>query len=176
MNGQHRFSSTSVLLLAVVALVAGCEEEKPKRKVQSRETIGKWTQEVRDLKTEVAKGGQTTDGKIHAADYITLQADAYRTSVANLAKMKVKMEMDQYEALNGTKVKSYQEFMDVIIRKGKPDGIQLPMLPFYQEYGFDSNSGELVVIEYPAKKQEFDEQWDKELGRDPKPKAKAKAK
>ena len=43
---------------------------------------------------ELEKGGQTTDGKIHATDYITIQADAYRTSVANIAKMKVKMDMD----------------------------------------------------------------------------------
>ena len=40
--------------------------------------------------------------------------------------------------------------MDVIIKKGKPDGIQLPMLPYYQEYGYDADAKELVVIEYPA--------------------------
>ena len=65
-----------------------------------------------------------TDGKIHATDYITIQADAYRTEVAKIAKMKVKMDMDMYEALNGSKPKTYEEFMDVIIKKGKPDGIQ----------------------------------------------------
>ncbi|MDX2038248.1 MAG: hypothetical protein SFX72_16485 [Isosphaeraceae bacterium] len=159
--------STMLLVLAAIVppLIVGCEEEKPKRKVQSRETIGKKTQEVRDLEAELAKGGQTTDGKIHATDYITLQADAYRTSVANIAKMAVKMRMDQHEALNGEKIASYQEFMDLIIGKGKPDGLMLPMLPFYQEYGYDNKTKELVVIEYPAKKKEFDEQWDKELGR-----------
>ncbi len=151
--------------LPLLALTAGCEEPKPKRKVQSRETIGKTTQEVRNLKPELAQGGQVTDGKIHATDYITIQADAYRTSVANIAKMKVKMDMDQYEALNGKKPETYEEFMDVIIKKGKPDGIQLPMLPFYQEYGYNPDTKELVVIEYPAKKKEFDEQWDKEVGR-----------
>lgn len=152
--------------LALLALAAGCEEEtKPRSKVQSRETIGKTTQEVRNLKPELAQGGQVTDGKIHATDYITIQADAYRTSVANIAKMKVQMDMDQYEALNGEKPKTYEEFMDVIIKKGKPDGIMLPMLPFYQEYGYDPDKKELVVIEYPAKKKEFDEQWDKDLGR-----------
>jgi hypothetical protein len=154
--------ATPLLVLAV-----GCEEPKPKpkRKVESRETVGKYTQEVRNLKPELAQGGQVTDGKIHAKDYITLQADAYRTSVANIAKMKVKMDMDQYEALNGKKPETYEEFMDVIIKKGKPDGIMLPMLPFYQEYGYDPETKELVVIEYPAKKKEFDEQWDKEVGR-----------
>jgi hypothetical protein len=150
---------TLSLLLAV-----GCGEE-PKAKLKSRETIGKTTQEVRNLKLELTQGGQATDGKIHATDYITIQADAYRTSVANIAKMKVKMDMDQYEALNGEKPKTYEEFMDVIIKKGKPDGIMLPMLPYYQEYGYDADKKELVVIEYPEKKKALEEQSDKELGR-----------
>ena len=165
MTPRHRLPLALAFALPVVALIVGCEAEKPKRKVQSRETIGKTTQDVRDLKAELAKGGQTTDGKIHATDYITLQADAYRTSVANIAKMKVKMDMDLYEAANDAKIKTYDEFMEHIIKKGKPDGIQLPMLPFYQEYGYDADKGELVVIENPAKKKEFDEQRDKEVGR-----------
>jgi hypothetical protein len=152
--------------LSLLALAVGCEaERKPKGKLQSRETVGKTTQEVRNLKPELAQGGQVTDGKIHSTDYITVQADAYRTSVANIAKMKVKMDMDQYEALNGEKPKTYEEFMDVIIKKGKADGIQLPMLPYYQEYGYDPDAKELVVIEYPEKKKAFEEQQDRELGR-----------
>ncbi len=151
------------LALPLFALLVGCEE--PKRKVQIRETVGKTTQEVRNLKPELEKGGEVTDGKIHATNYIEVNADAYRTSVANIAKMKVKMDMDQYEALNGTKPKTYEEFMELIIRKGKPDGIQLPMLPYYQEYGYDPDKQELVVIEYPEKKKQFQDEQDKILGR-----------
>ncbi|HEX8202015.1 MAG TPA: hypothetical protein VF590_16185 [Isosphaeraceae bacterium] len=153
------------LALACALLVAdGCGQE-PKPKLKSRETVGKTTQEVRNLKPELAQGGQVTDGKVHATDYITLNADVYRTSVANIAKMKVQMDMDQYEALNGEKPKTYEEFMEVIIKKGQPDGIQLPMLPYYQEYGYDPDAKALVVIEYPEKKKAFEEQRDRELGR-----------
>ncbi|MEJ7816983.1 MAG: hypothetical protein WKF53_17570 [Rubrobacter sp.] len=154
-----------VFSVPLLALTSGCEVDKTKRKVHARDTIRKYTQDVRNLKPELEKGGQTTDGKIHATDYITLQADAYRTTVANLAKMKVKMDMDQYEALNGEKPKTYEEFMEHIIKKDKPDGIQLPMLPYYQEYGYDPETKELVVIEYPEKKKAMEEQSDKELGR-----------
>ena len=155
-----------MLALPLFAIVVGCDEEKPKPKLKTRETIGKTTQEVRNLKPELAKGGKQTDGKIHATDYITVQADAYRTTVANLAKMKVKMEMDTYAALNDDKrPATYEEFMDLIIKKGKPDGINLPMLPYYQEYGYDPDTKELVVIEYPAKKKAMEDQSDKELGR-----------
>jgi len=159
------------LLVAAFALLLltfapGCEpERKSAGKLKTRETIGKTTQEVRNLAPELAQGGQVTDGKIHSTDYITINADAYRTSVANIAKMKVKMDMDQYEAINGEKPKTYEEFMDLIIKKGKADGIQLPMLPYYQEYGYNPETKELVVIEYPEKKKAYQDQQDKELGR-----------
>src|SRR3954453_10189397 len=166
MMARHLPLLAPAISLPLLALTVGCDTgPKPKRKLQTRETIGKTTQEVRNLKPELAQGGQVTDGKIHSTDYITINADAYRTSVANIAKMKVQMDMDQYEALNGEKPKTYEEFMDVIIKKGKPDGIQLPMLPYYQEYGYDPDKKELVVIEYPEKKKAFEEQQDRELGR-----------
>ncbi|MEA2567004.1 MAG: hypothetical protein QOD49_2181 [Actinomycetota bacterium] len=166
MMARHLPLLALAISLPLLALTVGCDAgPKPKRKLQSRETVGKTTQEVRNLKPELDQGGQVTDGKVHSTDYITLQADVYRTSVANIAKMKVKMDMDQYEALNGEKPKTYEEFMDVIIKKGKRDGIQLPMLPYYQEYGYDPDTKELVVIEYPEKKKAFEEQQDKELGR-----------
>ena len=66
--------------------------------------------------------------------------------------------MDIYEAINGEKPKTYEEFMDLIIKKGKPDGIKLPMLPYYQEYGYDPEKKELVVIEYPAKRRRWKKQ------------------
>jgi len=152
--------------VAMLTLAAGCgDDTPPKPKLQARDTLGKWTQEVRNLKPELAQGGQVTDGKIHATDYITLQADAYRTSVGNIAKMNVKHAIDLYEASNGEKPKTYEEFMDLIIKKGKPDGIQLPMLPYYQEYGYDPDAKELVVIEYAAKKKAMEDQTDREHGR-----------
>ena len=106
-----------------------------------------------------------TNTEIQVADPLTQSADAYRTSVAKIAKMRVEMDMKQYEALNGEKPKTYAEFMELIIKKGKADGIQLPMLPYYQEYAYDSDKKELVVVEYPAKKKAMQEQSDRELGR-----------
>jgi hypothetical protein len=39
------------------------------------------------------------------------------------------------------------------------------MLPYYQEYGYDPDKQELVVIEYPEKKKSVEAQYDKEMGR-----------
>jgi hypothetical protein len=157
---------TLVSAMALLVLAVGCEDEKPaKPKVQARDTLGKTTQEVRNLKPELASGGKVTDGKTHATEYLALQADVYRTTVSNIAKMRVQHDMDIYEAINGEKPKTYEEFMEQIIKKGKADGIQLPMLPYYQEYGYDPDKKELVVIEYPEKKKAMDEQTARDHGK-----------
>ena len=162
----RRHTLALAFALPLLALSPGCgDEPSTKPKVQARETLHKTTQDVRELKTELANGGVLADTEIQVADPLTQAADAYRTSVAKIAKMKVAMDMNTYEAINGEKPKTYQEFMDLIIKKGKPDGIQLPMLPYYQEYAYDSDKKELVVVEYPAKKKAMQEQSDRELGR-----------
>jgi hypothetical protein len=152
--------------LVLLSIVVGCAEDKPtKPKVQARDTIGKTTQDVRELKAELAKGGVLTDGKTHATEALDLYADVYRTKVAEIGKMRVKHDIDIYEALNGDKPKTYEEFMEVIIKKGKADGIQLAVLPYYQEYAYDADNKELVVVEYPAKKKAMQDQTDREMHR-----------
>jgi hypothetical protein len=44
--------------------------------------------------------------------------------------------------------------MEQIIGKGRPDGLQLPMLPYYQEYAYDPARKAVVVVEFPAKKEQ----------------------
>jgi hypothetical protein len=152
----------------VLALVAGCGDDsaaKTKPKIEARDTLNKTTQNVLELKTELANGAILAPTEIEVSDPLTQAASAYRTQVAKAGKMRVTMDMNMYEATNGEKPKTYQEFMDVIIKKGKADGIQLPMLPYYQEYAYDSDKKELVVVEYPAKKKAMQEQSDRELGR-----------
>jgi hypothetical protein len=156
-----------LLALPLLAMALGCEAETKAKKaaVQPRETLNKTTQMVLDLKPELEKGGVVSDGKIHSNDYLGVNAEAYRTSVAKIGGFAVEQKMAMYEIEHNEKPKTYQEFMDNIIQPGKPDGIQLPMLPYYQEYGYDSDAKKLVVIEYPARKKEVEEQQDRELGR-----------
>ena len=48
-----------------MAAVLGCDSPKPTaKKIESRETIGKYTQEVRDLKPELGLGGQVTTANV----------------------------------------------------------------------------------------------------------------
>ena len=134
--------------------------------VQTRETLNKTTQEVFELKTELAKGAVLAVDRDPACRPAYSGADRLpHNGIAKLGKMRSRWTWRSYEATNGEKPKTYEEFMEVIIKKGKPDGIQLPMLPYYQEYAYDSDKKELVVIEYPAKKKALQDQSDRELGR-----------
>ena len=55
--------------------------------------------------------------------------------------------------------------MAEIIKAGNAEGIQLPMLPYYQEYAWDEDHQKLVVVEFPKKKEDYKKQQDEKYGR-----------
>jgi hypothetical protein len=150
-------------MLGVIGLIglsgAGCETSAPAPKaggaapIQTRETIRKTTQNVLPLEQALAEGGVPADMSIQGQG-LEVAADAYRTSVGKLSVMAVDHKMKLFEAENNRKPKDHAEFMERIIEKGKPDGIALPMLPYYQEYAYDPDAKALVVIEFPKKKEQ----------------------
>jgi hypothetical protein len=147
--------------IGVIGLAgAGCETSAPApapkpaaAPIQTRETIRKTTQNVLPLEQALAEGGVRADMSIQGQG-LEVAADAYRTSVGKLSVMAVDHKMKLFEAENNRKPKDHAEFMERIIEKGKPDGIALPMLPYYQEYAYDPEAKALVVIEFPAKKEQ----------------------
>jgi hypothetical protein len=121
--------------------------------VQTRQTLKKTTQNVLELSEALKQGGVRADLSIKSQG-LEVAADAYRTSVGKLSIIAVEQKMNFFQAENDRKPKDYKEFMDRIIEPGKPDGIMLPMLPYYQEYAYEPDAKELVVIEFPAKKEQ----------------------
>lgn len=141
-------------LTVVCGLVAGClagETPAPDPKPKPRKTIGKTTQNVLELSAAEAAGGIPASLEITGSG-LEVSADAYRTSVGKIAMMAVDQRMRLYQAEHGSLPEGYEAFMEQIIGKGRPDGLQLPMLPYYQEYAYDSEAQKLVVMEFPAKK------------------------
>lgn len=139
-----------------LSIVSGCatKEEPPKKPpIQTRETLRKTTQNVLELEKALADGGVPASMEI-TGEGLEVYSDAYRTSVGRMGIMAIDQKMQLYEAEFGKKPKDYAEFMSVIIGKDKPDGIQLPMLPYYQEWAYDPEKNSLVVIEFPAKKEQ----------------------
>jgi hypothetical protein len=148
------------LSLAICALAAGCEEEprhvdsKPnvqaKTKVEPQSIINRRTQEVRNAATELEKGGaKVATTKITAKDYITLQGNAYVTIIGRQSQLKIQQALDLYHAANDRYPKDYDEFKAEIITA---NNIALPKLPHYQEYGYDEKEHKLIILEYPARK------------------------
>jgi hypothetical protein len=151
----------SLVSAAVLALlVTGCEpavEAPVASKVEIRKTIGKTTQNVLDLSRAIADGGVPAEMSIEGGG-LDVVADAYRTSVGKLAVVAVEQKMKLHEAEHGSTPKSYDEFMREIIQPGSSSGLQLPMLPYYQEYAYDVARMALVVVEFPEKKAEREKQ------------------
>ena len=119
--------------------------------VQTRKTIGKTTQNVLELEAARQAGGVPASMAITNSG-IGVSADAYRTSVGTMAVLAVEQKMQMHRAQFGKLPENYERFMDDIIGPGKPDGLHLPMLPYYQEYAYNPTSHKLVVIEFPNKK------------------------
>lgn len=155
---QNRIWAKPIWLVTGLAVVVtmGCaaKEEPPKKPpIQTRETLRKTTQNVLELDKALADGGVPASMEI-TGEGLEVYSDAYRTSVGRVGVMAVDQKMQLFEAEFGKKPKDYAEFMARIIGKDQPDGIQLPMLPYYQEWAYDPDKKTLVVIEFPAKKEQ----------------------
>ncbi len=160
------------LWLVALMLAAGCGKQprntanRPKvEPIVPRETVGKTTTDIKAMPAELEKGGQAAETKITAKDPLTISGNAYVVAVGQIAANNVKHAIDLYQAEHGEYPKTHQEFMDVIIKPDKPDGIRLPTLPYYQEYSYDEKQHKLVVLEYPGRKEQFKAQQDARFGR-----------
>lgn len=168
----RRLAVAAATCLCCLSLAVGCDEprdtgkstaKKGKEPIKTREVLGKRTQDIRDASVETKKAGaEIKQPKIIAKDPITLQGNAYVSIIGQTSILNIKHAIDLYQAEHGEYPKTYQEFMDNII---KANNIALPTLPFYQEYGYDAPNHKLVILEYPERKEQFQDQQDKMLGR-----------
>ncbi len=156
-----------IALGLALILLSGCDAPKktggaPEQK--SREIIGKKTQNVLKLDEALKDGGKLAATNITATDYLGALSGAYKSVVFQAADSTIKTMMVAYDPL-GDKTLTYDEFMTNIIKKGQPDGVELPLLPYYLEYAYDEAGKKLVVVEFPEKKAQFQKQQDEKLGR-----------
>lgn len=152
----------AVLPLVLVAI--GCEEPRhpgKKREEASappeapapykpRDVIGKTTQDIRAAEPEIKEeGAKVASPKIVAKDPILLTGNAYVTMIGKASILQIEHAMKLYQAANNRYPKDLQEFTDEIV---KANGIRLPVLPYYQEYGYNEEEHKLVILEYPDRK------------------------
>ena len=165
------------LLAFLLASVASCSRPIPAEKAEAktaksstpgvtaeeatpRETLNKTTQHVLNLKQALTEGGVLASTKIESSNPLMQSADAYRTSVAKIAAIAVEqaIQLRNAQSISDPKPLAYAEFVREIIKPGQPDGINLPMLPYYQEYAWDEQAQKLVAVDFPARQAEHEKQ------------------
>jgi len=141
--------------------LAGCSEPEAtppaKPPVETRKTVGKTTDKVLDLATALADGGVVIDpgAERFGLDAVT---GAHRYAAAALSSASVEQTLKLYEAEHESRPATHAEFMAKIMKPGGPDGLHLAMLPYYQEYAFDPRKGGIVVVEFPALKEQYEKE------------------
>ena len=121
--------------------------------VKLRKVIGETTTDIHDYQSEMQGGEARVAGSKIATDQpIAVAGNAYVSIVGQASQMQIQHTLDIYHATNDRYPETLDEFMDEIIR---PNGIALPQLPAYQEYAYDSENHRLVVLEYPARKEQL---------------------
>jgi hypothetical protein len=140
----------------LAAILVGCTEPPApaaRPPIETRKTIGKTTQTVLELSRALADGGVLAEPGVMSGglDAIT---DAVRTSSGTIGVLAVEQKLKLYEAENGRKPMRYEEFMSRIIAPGTPDSVSLPMLPYYQEWAYDPAAKKVMVVEFPARKEQ----------------------
>jgi len=137
--------------------VLGCADGKPgasgSAPIETRQTVGKTTQNVLELQQALAAGGVLADVS-ESGTGLTVASDTYRISMGRMAVLSVEQKLTLYQAEHDSVPETHADFMEKIIEPGKPTGLSLPTLPYYQEYAYDPDKKSLVVIEFPAKKQQ----------------------
>ena len=154
------FGSVTLLGCGVYTTVDKTNSESSTPTVTSdeatpRKTIGKTTQNVLELNDALDKGGVLASKKVDTTNPLLASAAAYRSSVATIGAMAVDkaIQIRNAQSIQDPKPLSYKVFMEEIIKKGGPDGIRLAMLPYYQEYAWDEVNQQLVVVDFPARKE-----------------------
>jgi hypothetical protein len=143
-----------VALVAMVGCADGAKEPVAKKPpIETRRTVGETTQNVLEWSAAMAAGGVPAE-MAATGPGLEAYADAYRATAGSVGMLAVEQKMKLHEAEHGSTPDTYEAFMERIIGQGRADGIRLPMLPYYQEYAFDPKRKTVVVVEFPAKKEQ----------------------
>ncbi|WP_339908842.1 hypothetical protein [Symmachiella dynata] len=129
-------------LLACLSLLVclGCENsKKPKRE----SNLKKMTQEVFDAQVELQnKDIVEVENKLRGNDPISQSMTAYTAITSQFSTMQAQQRVAMYEVENN-RYPTYEEFMKLV----KGEGMKFVMLPPYQKYGYDAETGRVMVLE-----------------------------
>jgi hypothetical protein len=108
--------------------------------------IGQRTTDIKDAAQELGSGrAQVASTKIVKKDPISIHGNAYVSIIGRTSILKIQQAVNLYHAANDRYPKDLTEFLTEIINA---NNIALPVLPPYQEYGYDEKDHALIILEY----------------------------
>lgn len=131
----------SVLFVAI-SLLSGCSpQEKESAKKDPSGIFGKKTDEIGEFDPAANRDVKVEDGT--DVNIVTGAVGAYGGAVRTIAKLKIQDALNKFYAFEGRYPKDHDEFMSKVIKANK---IQLPVPPTTQEYQYDVENHELIVV------------------------------
>lgn len=107
--------------------------------------IGRKTREVLNVKEELKKPNvRVIHPDVHGNDPLTQYRTAYLKAASFVGSLPLKQWIRQQKVLND-RYPSYDELQEFM---KKYPALQLPVLTGGRKYGYDEDSGEVVVLEY----------------------------
>lgn len=161
-NKPVRPSRYSLGWIVVVGfLLGGCTPPPPQDNApqtsqssdeqQRKSLMQRVTRDVKDASKETSTAGaREAKPRLPETNVIRYPFDAALDVRGRVAKHQITAAVNSFYAFNGRYPKDYEEFKREIIDANP--SLQLPALPYYQEYGYDAEKHELIILEYPDRK------------------------
>jgi hypothetical protein len=136
------FSGSLVSLGVVACLTLGCADPNAAEKDQKQSIIGRKTQEIGEFDAD--GDAEIADQQVEVSANPLAAAGAYGYAVGTISKQAVQRALQLFNAEHERYPKDHEEFMERII---KANNLQLPVLPGGDQYQYDVENHELVIIE-----------------------------
>lgn len=119
------------------------DPEPPKTSI-----IGKTTAKVVDKKKAMAENPNlvVVENKLSGSDPVSIAGSAYISMSSRISVLNFQNNLKTWKALNDNRNPSYEEFTQM------SKDLTYAMLPPYQMYGYDEETGGLVILEDKADK------------------------
>ena len=125
-------------------------EEKPSAEPAPPKTsiIGKTTAKVVDKNKAMAGNPNlvVVENKLQGSDPVSIAGSAYISMSSRISVLNFQNNLKTWKALNDNRNPTYDEFMQMA------KDLRFAMLPPYQMYGYDDQTGSLVILEDKADK------------------------
>ena len=127
---------------------AAAEEKNPVQNETKKSIIHKTTAVVVDAKKTLKNPEiEVVDGKIKGVDPFTQAGSAYVVMASRVSTLGMQQAIKVHKALND-KFPSYEEYMKMM----KENKIEFAQLPPYKMYGYDAETGKIMVLQDNKKK------------------------